>query len=200
MKTSITQTSAAALAAGAPASLAATVNEAIKNALIVHNEKEVGGTSGNPQMETVLLYEGGALTKWLSTGRGRKGNILVAVEGDDLKVALRMENHHNSRGWTIVLEARFYSENGELLNMARFKNGLKPKLWNSYKKKTKQFTLDDIAREVVYIQFTMHRESSKKFLGELAENVAKYGPKIVRAVNGDAKAMAELALDIHMDT
>lgn len=200
MNYEVTETSGSALVAGASSSLADTVDEAKMNALIAHGDKKVGGTNDNPQMECVLFYNGGTVTEWLSMGRGRNGKLSLTPNGNDLQVALRMENHHKSRGWTIVLEARFYDEKGELLNMARFKDGLKPKLWNSYKRKTKRFALDAIADEVAYIQFTMYRESSKRFLGELAKNVAKYGAKIVRAVNGDTKAMAELALDIHGDT
>jgi len=191
------KTSTAALEAGAQDALDAVLDQAMVSGLVVHPPKQVGGSSDNPQVETVFLYKGGAREIWLEMGRGRKGKLTVTTEGDSFGVVLRMENHHRSRGWTIALEVRLYDEDGNLLNTAFFKQGLKPKLWTSYKRETKAFDYHGIADDVVYIQFTMYRDASKRFLGELAENALKYGPKVIRAVNGDPKALAALAIEIH---
>jgi len=154
----------------------------------------VGGSNKNPVKETVALYDGGDYVEEHFMGRGRRGIVTIAQSGNDLVVTHRLENRHRSRGWTLRVEVRFYDELGNLIGETFHQRGLGPKGWGSYKRSTVHKTVKGIAANVAYVQTTMYRNSTQRFLGELAENVAKYGPDIVKAASGDPMAIAKLAV------
>ena len=116
-------------------------------------------------------------------GHGRKAIVNISTKGNDLVAAVRFENHHRSRGWTLCTTVTLVANDGKVLVSQTTQRGIKAKGWRGYRVKNASITFAGAANKVASVSVKSWRCATKRAGREAAKNVYKYR-KVLGAMFG----------------